>query len=122
MNSAGIAANRLGLSSNSAAIRLNTEAIGLNAKAINSNTDAIDSLRDGASALAAIPDLYLGNDETWSIAGGIAGYDDGFGRVQVGFGGGIQLRGSTSDNWSVGVAGAVSGGAGAIRLQGRIGG
>jgi len=63
-----------------------------------------------------------GEDETWSISGGLAGYDDGFGRVQVGFGGGIQLRGSTSDNWSVGVAGAVSGGAGVIRLQGRIGG
>ena len=111
-----------GLSANSAAISLNTQAIGLNTKAINSNTDAINGLRDGASALAAIPDLYLGADETWSISGGLAGYDDGFGSIQVGFGGGLQIRGSTSDNWSVGIAGAASGGAGVIRLQGRIGG
>jgi len=89
---------------------------------IGENTEAIDDLRNGTAAIASIPDLFLTTDETWSVAGGIAAFDDGFGSVEVGFGGGVQVRSSTSDKWSVGVAGAVSGGAGAIRLQGRIGG
>lgn len=72
--------------------------------------------------MASIPDLYLGSDETWSIAGGLALYDDGFGGSETGFGGGVQIRSSTSDKWSVGLSGALSGDAGVVRLQGRIGG
>ncbi len=69
----------------------------------------ISSLRDGTAALASVPDLYLGTNETWSLAGGFALYDDGFGAAETGFGGGIQIRSSAEDPWSVGVSGALSG-------------
>ena len=114
--------NTNAIGSNTAAIGVNAAAIGVNAAAIALNTEGINDLRDGAAALASLPDLYLNSDETWSIAGGFSVYDDGFGGTETGFGGGIQLRSSTSDKWSVGVTGAFSGSASAVRLQARLGG
>lgn len=122
VNTANIAANSERISGNALAIASNTTAIQANSDAILGNTQAINDLRNGSAALASIPDLYLGSDETWSIAGGLALYDDGFGGTETGFGGGIQMRSSKSDKWSVGLSGALSGDAGVVRLQGRIGG
>ena len=114
--------NTNAIGSNTAAIGGNTAAIGVNAASIALNTEGINDLRDGAAALASLPDLYLNSDETWNIAGGFSVYDDGFGGTETGFGGGIQLRSSTSDKWSVGVTGAFSGSASAVRFQARLGG
>lgn len=114
-NSVLIATNAAGISANKSAIDGNTFAIGL-------NTEAINGLRDGAAAIASIPDLYLGSDERWSISGGFAHYNDGYGGTETGFGGGLQIRNKTSDKWSVGVSGALSGEATVVRVQGRIGG
>lgn len=122
VNTANISANSERISGNALAIASNTTAIQANSDAILGNTQAINDLRNGSAALASIPDLYLGSDETWSIAGGLALYDDGFGGSETGFGGGIQMRSSKSDKWSVGISGALSGDAGVVRLQGRIGG
>ena len=72
--------------------------------------------------MAALPDIYLNADEKWAVAGGVSVYDDGFGGSEVGFGGGLQFRGNTSDPWSVGIVGSVSGGTYSGRLQARIGG
>jgi len=107
---------------NAADIDFNKRGIALNAAAITANADAIQDVREGSAALASIPDLYLGTDETWSIAGGLALYDDGYGGSEVGFGGGIQMRNKTSDKWSVGVSASLSGEAAVVRVQGRIGG
>ncbi len=122
VNTANISANSERISGNAIAIASNTTAIQANSEAILGNTQAINDLRNGSAALASIPDLYLGSDETWSIAGGLALYDDGYGGSETGFGGGIQMRGSKSDKWSVGLSGALSGDAAVVRLQGRIGG
>ena len=121
-----IASNSTAIGLNSAGILSNTNLIGANSSAIGLNTEAIGSLRDGSAALASIPDLYpdlyLQTDETWSVSGGLALYDDGFGGTETGFGGGIQIRNSTEAPWSGGLTGAVSGDAAVVRLQGRIGG
>ena len=129
LNTSNIAANLNAINlnagdilANSGLIANNTTAIGVNTAAIGTNSNAINSLRNGTAAVSSLPDLYLLSDETWTIAGGVSAYDDGFGNAQIGFGGGVQLRGSTSDKWSVGVVGAVSGDVGVVRLQGRIGG
>ena len=107
---------------NAAGIDLNRRGVALNAIAISDNFEAIQGVREGSAALASIPDLYLGTDETWSVAGGVALYDDGYGGSEVGFGGGIQVRNKTSDKWSVGLSGSISGEAAVVRVQGRIGG
>jgi len=121
-NAASILANSGFIATNTQGIATNASNIGFNAAAIGLNREAINSLRDGSAAIAAMPDLYLGSDETWSIAGGFSLYDDGFGGTETGFAGGLQIRLSTTDKWSVGVAGALSGAAATVRLQGRIGG
>jgi len=64
----------------------------------------------------------LGSDETWALAGGIAGYDDGFGGTEAGFGAAFDFRPSKTSNFTFGLAGATSGGTYAVRVQGRIGG
>jgi len=57
------------------------------------------------------------------VAGGLAGYDDGFGGVEYGFGGGVQIRlGDKSSHASFGIAAAVSGSTYTARIQARIGG
>ena len=96
--------------------------IDTNAAAIALNSAAIAELREGNAAIAALPDLYLNADETWTLAGGLSLYDDGFGGSEVGFGGGVQFRGSTSDAWSVGLVGSASGGTYSGRVQARFGG
>ena len=121
-NTSNIAFNRGLIDSNSAAISFNSQAIGANAQAIGINTGAISTIREGNAAIAAIPDLYLSRDETWSIAGGLSAYDDGFGGVETGFGGGIQIRSKPSDNWSFGLAGGLTPNTQTIRVQARIGG
>ena len=90
--------------------------------AISTNREAISQIRDGSAALASIPDLYMTRDETWALAGGVALYDDGFGGARTGFGGGLQMRSSTSDKWSVGIAAGITPKANVVRVQGRIGG
>ena len=102
-------------------IGINKAAIARNSEAIGQTLAAIEQLRSGSAALASIPDLYLNANETWSIAGGLATYDDGYGGAETSFGGGLQYRRSTSDRWSIGVAGAVSGDVTILRVQGRIG-
>ena len=42
--------------------------------------------------------------------------------AETGFGGGFQWRSDTTDTWSVGLVGGISGDAYSVRLQGRIGG
>ena len=128
-NTAGIATNAVGIATNANNIATNSNEIDinrtntqLNAAAISTVSEGLQDVREGTSAIASIPDLYLGSDETWSIAGGVSLYDDGYGGSEVGFGGGIQMRGNTSDNWSMGLSGALSGDAAVVRLQARIGG
>ena len=121
-NTSNIAFNRGLIDSNSAAIGFNSQAIGANAQAIGINTGAISTIREGNAAITAIPDLYLSRDETWSIAGGLSAYDDGFGGVETGFGGGIQIRSKPSDNWSFGLAGGLTPNTQTVRVQARIGG
>ena len=120
-NRASIATNANNILVNSAAIDINTRNTQLNAAAISANAAGLQDVREGSAALASIPDLYLGSGETWSISGGVASYDDGFGGNEFGFGGGIQLRGKASDKWSVGLAGALSGESSIVRIQARIG-
>ena len=74
------------------------------------------------AAFAAIPDLYLQSNETWTVAGGISGYDDGYGGVEYGFGGGVQFRSSAQDNWSLGASLGTAQDSVSFRIQGRIGG
>ncbi|MEL6862415.1 MAG: hypothetical protein AAGL11_11300 [Pseudomonadota bacterium] len=93
-----------------------------NTAAIATNSAAIERLREGTASIASIPDLYLNADETWALAGGISVYDDGFGGEETAFGGGFQLRSSTEDRWSVGVAAGISRNTQVVRLQARIGG
>ena len=114
--------NQSAINLNAGAISDNRSLIGLNSASININSAAISELRSGNAALAAIPDLYLNNDETWTLAGGISAYDDGAGGSEVGFGGGLQVRSKASDPWAIGVAGTFAGDVVALRLQGRIGG
>ena len=54
-------------------------------------------------------------DESWAMAGGLGGYDDGFG-------GGGQFRAKKGSHTSFGLLGAVSDSANTVRIQGRIGG
>lgn len=143
MNSNGISANATAISSNSNNISVlqtmtannasaigvnasnianNSALIGVNTAAIGVNDARITELRMGMAAVTAIPDLYMNANETWTVAGGISLYDDGFGGSETGFGGGVQFRSSTSDNWSVGAAGSVAGGTYSVRVQARIGG
>ena len=104
-------------------VGLNFAGISANSALILGNTAAINDLRSGMAALASIPDLYLQGDETWTAAGGFSAYDDGFGGVKYGFGGGAQFRiGGKGSHVSGGVAGAVSGGTYTARVQLRIGG
>jgi len=79
VNAANIAVNTANIAGNTLAIASNTTAIQANSSAIQANTTAINEIRNGSAAIASLPDLYLGSDETWSIAGGLALYDDGFG-------------------------------------------
>ena len=114
-NTASINANTVGIGNNSAAIANNTARL-------NFNDERITEVREGLAAIASVPDLYLNVNETWTAAGGVSLYDDGAGGSETGFGGGVQFRSSTEDNWSVGAAGSVSGGAYSVRVQARIGG
>jgi len=117
-----VGSNSAAIGVNAGKIANNSALIGVNAAAIGVNDSRISELRSGMAALASVPDLYLTNDETWTVAGGISMYDDGYGGAETGFGGGVQFRSSTSDNWSVGAAGSVAGGAYSLRVQARIGG
>ena len=101
---------------------MNANNIAINSAQINLNREGLSEVREGLAAVASVPDLYLTADETWTVAGGVALYDDGFGGSETGFGGGVQWRSGTSDNWSVGAAGSVAGGAYSVRVQARIGG
>ena len=121
-NATSILANSQGVALNSANIVANRGLIGINTAAIELNTQAISSIREGNASIAAIPDLYLQGNETWTIAGGVSAYDDGFGGVETGFGGGIQLRSKPSDNWSLGFATAITPNTQVVRVQARIGG
>ena len=85
------------------------------------NSAAISESREGIAGVAAIPDLYLMSDERMVIAGGLSLYDDGFGGSETGFGGGLQMRGSSQDRWAVGVAGAITPNTYTVRVQGRLG-
>ena len=108
---------------NSASIASNLGLINANSAAIALNSSAISELREGLAATAAIPTTGgLGADETWAIAGGLSGYDDGFGGTEVGFGAAFDFRPSTDSNFTLGLAGATSGGTYAVRAQARIGG
>ena len=121
-NAAGIALNSDLISANSFGIAANRQAIDINAAGIAANTAGIQNVREGSTAIASIPDLYLGTNETWSVAGGFSAYNDGFGGTEVGFGGGVQFRAKKTNKWSVGLAGARSGRATVGRVQLRIGG
>ena len=118
----GVSQNSAAIALNSDLISVNTTAIGQNTAAIALNSGAISELREGTASLASIPDLYLNKDETWTIAGGLGAYDDGYGGAEVAFGGGLQLRSSTEDRWSVGVAAGLSKNTQVVRLQARFGG
>jgi len=121
-NASGIALNSTTIANNALGIDTNRAAIALNAAVLGNALEAIDDIRSGSAAIAAIPDLYLQSDDTWRISGGISAYDDGFGGLETGFGGGIQLRGKPSDPWAVGVVGAFSGNTSVMRIQGTFGG
>ena len=120
-NRTAIGVNSNNILSNSIAIQANTTDIARNSLSINANTAGINGLREGLSAIAALPNLYLNSNENFTIAGGLNLYDDGFGSSEIGFRGGIQFRQSTSDKWSVGVRGGVSSGSYTVGIQGRIG-
>ena len=117
-----IEASALDILTNSNAIAQNSLAIQQNLDLIVTNRAAISETREGIAAIAAIPDLYLTRDETWTAAGGLSLYDDGFGGTETGFGGGVQIRSSKEDPWSVGIAGALTPNTVSVRLQARIGG
>ena len=117
-----IEASALDILTNSNAIAQNSLSIQQNLDFIAINQAAISETREGLAAIAAIPDLYLRSDETWSVAGGFSLYDDGSGGSETGFGGGVQIRSSTEDPWSVGIAGAFTSNTGSVRLQARFGG
>ena len=105
LNTTGIAANNTAILLNTAGVNTNKTAITANLGFILGNTAAINELREGTAALASIPDLYLQANETWTAAGGLAGYDDGYGGVEYGFGGGAQFRiGDKYNHTSVGIA------------------
>ena len=112
----------LGVNANNQAISLNASNIATNNANIALNRAGLSDVREGLAAVASVPDLYLNVNETWTAAGGVSLYDDGFGGSETGFGGGVQFRSSTEDNWSVGAAGSVAGGAYSVRVQARIGG
>ena len=96
--------------------------INTNALNIAFNSEAIADLRHGLAAATSIPDTGgFAADETWALSGGFANYGDN-GGSERGFGGAFSYRPSTSSRWSMGIAGAVSGGSHAVRIQGRIGG
>lgn len=121
-NASRILANSQRINLNSANIAANRSLIDFNSAAIGINAQAISSLREGNASIAAIPDLYLQANETWTIAGGLSAYDDGFGGVETGFGGGFQVRSKPSDTWSFGVAAGITPDTRVVRIQGRIGG
>lgn len=110
------------VSTNAGAIAVNGGLIAGNTTAIGVNAAGINALREGAAASAALPDMYLQADETWTVAGGLAQTDDGYGGSETGFGGGFQWRSDTSDDWSIGLVGGIAGDAYSVRLQARIGG
>ncbi|VAV99789.1 hypothetical protein MNBD_ALPHA05-282, partial [hydrothermal vent metagenome] len=96
--------------------------IALNMADIATNAAAISELREGMASLASLPDLYLQADESWTAAGGLAAYDDGYGGTKWGFGGGAQFRLGSRRHTSVGIAAATSGSTYTARAQFRIGG
>lgn len=122
LNTAQIGTNTAGIASNLSAIQNNLSLINFNTNAIGINTAAISEIREGNAAIASIPDLYLTADETWTIAGGVSLYDDGFGGSETGFGGGFQVRSSNKDKWSIGVAAGLTPNTQVVRVQGRFGG
>ena len=117
-----IEASAVDILNNSNAIAQNSLGIQANLDLIAINRSAISETREGLAAIAAIPDLYLTSDETWTAAGGFSLYDDGFGGNETGFGGGFQIRSSKNDPWSIGVAGALTPNTYSVRVQARIGG
>lgn len=121
LNTAQIGTNTAGIASNLSAIQNNLSLINFNTNAIGINTAAISEIREGNAAIASIPDLYLTADETWTIAGGVSLYDDGFGGSETGFGGGFQVRSSNKDKWSIGVAAGLTPNTQVVRVQGRFG-
>ena len=95
MNTRAIAANRVLIDQAFAGI-------GENATAIQANLSAISDVEEGLAAVAALPDMFLGDSDAWAASGGAAVFGDEFG-----FGGTLAIR--ASDNWSVGASGAIGG-------------
>lgn len=121
--SSAISANTSAIIMNTSGVSQNKGDISRNLNLIMQNTGMIKELRHGRAALAAMPDLYLQMDESWATSGGISAYDDGFGGIEYGFGGGVQLRlGDEASHMSFGLLGSVSGDTQAVRLQLRLGG
>ena len=108
---------------NTNAISANVEAIDVNTRAIQANrvlidqaftridnntaaiTESFERIQDveqGLAAVAALPDMFLGDSDAWAASGGAAVFGD-----EIGFGGTLAIR--ASDNWSVGASGAIGG-------------
>jgi len=73
-----------------------------NTAAIERSFERLEEVEQGLAAVAALPDMFLAQDESFAASGGAAVFGDEFG-----FGGTLAIRGN--ENWSFG-ASAASGG------------
>ena len=115
VNSAAIDVNTREIARNSIKIDQAFARIDANSTAIAHNGARISDLEEGLAAVAALPDMYLNPNETWSAAGGVAAYGD-----EVGFGATLAIRGN--DNWSFGASAGMGGDEATGKLQFRYGG
>ncbi|NNE48580.1 MAG: hypothetical protein HKN38_00085, partial [Altererythrobacter sp.] len=114
-NTAAIDVNRQDIARNATRIDQAFSGINANTQAIEANSFAISDLEEGLAAVAALPDMYLNPDESWSAAGGAAVFGD-----EIGFGATLAIRGN--DNWSFGASAGMAGDEATGKIQFRYGG
>ena len=115
VNSEAIEVNRQEIARNRVLIDQAFDQIGNNADDITANTLQIEDIEQGLAAVAALPDMYLNPDETWSAAGGLSTIGG-----EVGFGATLAIRGN--ENWSFGASVGMGGDETAGKVQFRYGG
>ncbi|MGB6229891.1 MAG: hypothetical protein WBF53_07165, partial [Litorimonas sp.] len=101
-NTAAVAANRVSIATNSGRIDQAFLRIAENSNGILANSAAIRDLESGLAAVAALPDMYLGRDESFAASGGAAVFGD-----EIGVGATLAIRGN--DRWSFGASAAIGG-------------